>query len=196
MKITSMTADEMELKEGGASGMIVGGAFILVGPLVAYTLREATPYAPLIGIAAAVIGILLILFASSITVNASRTQGVIRFQKKRIVGTKNSQHAIADVFRIETRKTWRMESSSSSDGRPSQEQPVLVAQSVIVFKDGSELALDHQKSSSSVGVGGVAIMSGQGAETAMAAQVAKFLNVPFLEVMPPNMSGGINIIGS
>jgi hypothetical protein len=71
---------------------------------------------------------------------------------------------------------------------------MLVAQSVIVFKDGRELALDHQKTSSSTSVGGAVIMGGQGAETAIAAQVAKFLNVPFQEIMPPNMSGGTNII--
>ncbi len=73
-------------------------------------------------------------------------------------------------------------------------QPELVAQSVIVFKDGRELALDHQKNSSTTTVGGAMIMSGQGAETAIAAQVAKFLNVPFQEIMPPNMSSGTNII--
>jgi hypothetical protein len=30
----------------------------------------------------------------------------------------------------------------------------------------------------------------------MAAQVAKWLDVPFEEVMPPNMGGGINIIST
>jgi len=38
-------------------------------------------------------------------------------------------------------------------------------------------------------------MGGQGAETAIAAQVAKFLDVPFREIMPPNMGSGINVIG-
>jgi hypothetical protein len=72
-------------------------------------------------------------------------------------------------------------------------QPQLVAQSVIVFKDGRELALDHQKTSSTTSVGGVSVMSGQGAESAIAAQVAQFLNVPFEEIMPPNMGSGMNI---
>ena len=74
-------------------------------------------------------------------------------------------------------------------------QPVLVAQSVIVFKDGREVPLDHQKSSSGTSVGSVVLMGGQGAETAIAAHVAKFLDVPFQEIAPPNMSAGINIIG-
>jgi hypothetical protein len=35
----------------------------------------------------------------------------------------------------------------------------------------------------------VTLMGGQGAETAIAAQVAQFLNVPFQEIAPPNMGG-------
>jgi hypothetical protein len=42
-------------------------------------------------------------------------------------------------------------------------------------------------------VGGVSVMSGQGAESAIASQVAQFLNVPFEEIMPPNMGSGMNI---
>jgi hypothetical protein len=68
---------------------------------------------------------------------------------------------------------------------------MLVAQSVIVFRDGREIPLDHQKTSSLTTVGSVVLMGGQGAETAIAAQVAKFLNVPFQEIAPPNM--GMNI---
>jgi hypothetical protein len=76
---------------------------------------------------------------------------------------------------------------------------MLVAQSVIVFKSGKELALDHQKNSSSMQIGGAVLMSGQGSETAMANRVATFLGVPFQEIMPPNMmgmggmGGGLNI---
>jgi hypothetical protein len=69
---------------------------------------------------------------------------------------------------------------------------------VIVFKSGKELALDHQKNSSSMQVGSAVLMSGQGAETATANRVAAFLGVPFQEIMPPNMmgmgtGGGLNI---
>ena len=73
-------------------------------------------------------------------------------------------------------------------------QPVLVAQSVIVFKDGREVALDHQKTSSSMSVGSVVLMGGQGAEVAIANRVASFLSVPFQEIAPPNMGTGINIM--
>ncbi len=112
-----------------------------------------------------------------------------------MIGTKDTAYAIADVFRIETRKQWQMQNApSTGDGSPAAQTPTLVAQSVIVFKDGRELALDHQKTSSSMSMGSAVIMGGQGAETALAAQVAKFLEVPFQEIMPPGMGSGINII--
>jgi hypothetical protein len=82
---------------------------------------------------------------------------------------------------------------SANQGVQTQE-PVLVAQSVIVLKDGREVALDHQKTSSRTTVGSAVLMSGQGAESAVAAQVAKFLNVPFEEIGPANMGMGINIM--
>jgi hypothetical protein len=68
-----------------------------------------------------------------------------------------------------------------------------VAQLVIVFKSGSELMLDHQKTSSTTAVGSMVVTGGQAKESAIAAQVAEFLGVPFQEVMPPNMSSGVNI---
>ena len=68
---------------------------------------------------------------------------------------------------------------------------------VSVLKDGKELALSHEKTSSTTSIGSVTMMSGQAAQSAMASQVAQFLNVPFQEIAPPNMSSGINInIGS
>jgi hypothetical protein len=72
---------------------------------------------------------------------------------------------------------------------------MLVAQSVIVFKTGKELPLDHQKTSSSTSVGGVTFQSGQAKESALANQVAEFLGVPFFEIAPPPLvgMGGVNI---
>jgi hypothetical protein len=128
-------------------------------------------------------------------VNASKSSGQIRYQKKRLVGAQNTTYAIADVFRIETRRQWQMQNTADSANQGVQTQePVLVAQSVIVLKDGREVALDHQKTSSRTTVGSAVLMSGQGAESAVAAQVAKFLNVPFEEIGPANMGMGINIM--
>ena len=74
---------------------------------------------------------------------------------------------------------------------------VLVSQSVIVFKDGQELPLDHQKDASSgISLGPAVMMGGQGKEMAIATQVANFLGVPFQEIAPPGGGGmGINIGG-
>jgi len=194
MKINSLSPDELELKEGGTTGVVVGAALVIAGVLVGFFLRHSNSFAIWIALGLVAAGIAAILFSSSITVNANKASGQLRYQKKRLVGAQNSTYAIADVFRIETRKQWRMENApSSGDQRPPVQQPVLVAQSVIVFRDGRELALDHQKTSSTMSVGSTVLMSGQGAETAMAAQVAQFLNVPFQEIAPPNMGMGINI---
>jgi hypothetical protein len=197
MKITTLSADELELKEGGAAGVVVGATLMAAGVAAGIFLRQTSPFAIWIALGLAVAGILVILFSSSITLNASKRTGQLRYQKKRIVGTKDLSYSINDVFRIETRKEWRMQDApggaSENQGRPAQ-QPVLVAQSVIIFKNGQELALSHEKTSSTMSVGSAVMMSGQGAQSAMAAQVAQFLNVPFQEIAPPNMGMGINII--
>jgi hypothetical protein len=147
-----------------------------------------------IGLAILTIGVGVIFFASSITVDANKVKGQLLYQKKRLMGTETAVYSIGDIMRIETRKQWRVDNTPPSGNREvSMPQPVLVAQSVIVFKNGKELALDHQKNSSSMSMGSAVLMSGQGAETAIANQVASFLGVPFQEIMPPNMSSGINI---
>lgn len=196
MKIINVSPNEMELREGGATGIVIGiavvAAAVIAGIFLIRSHSSMIWVAPVLGVA----GIVAILFSSSITVNANRASGQLRYQKKRLVGTQNSTYSIADVFRIETRKQWRMQNEASTNDRPATQQPVLVAQSVIVFRDGQELALDHLKTSSSTSVGSTVLMGGQGAETAMAAQVAQFLNVPFQEIAPPNMGIGINIIQS
>jgi hypothetical protein len=197
MKITSKTTDKLELKEGGAASIFIGSAFVVAGALVEIYLRNSNSIAVWVGLGLVVVGIVVILFSSSITVNVDLGGGQLFYQKKRLLGTQNTTYAIADIFRIETRKQWQMQNApSNGDRAPAMQQPVLVAQSVIVFKDGRELALDHQKSSSSMSAGGMVLMGGQGAETAIAAQVAEFLKVPFQEIAPPNMGIGINIIGS
>ena len=143
----------------------------------------------------AAVGLAVILFSSSITVSANKASGRLFYQKKRLIGGQSSTYAIADIFRIETRRQWRMENTAPSGNRTdSMPRQVLVAQSVVVFKDGRELPLDHQKTSSSTTVGGVVLMGGQGKEVAIAARVANFLSVPFQEIAPPNTSLGINIM--
>jgi hypothetical protein len=144
MKITSQTADELVLTEGSTSGMIVGVALLIAGVAAAIFLREQTPLALWIGLALAVIGIVIVLFASSITVAVNKKTGQLSYQKKRLVGAHSSTYAIADIFRIETRKKWQVQNTPPSQNQGgSMPQAVLMAQSVIIFKDGRELALDH-----------------------------------------------------
>jgi hypothetical protein len=192
MKIVSQSSDELVMTEGSASGIVVGVVFVVAGGLTGVFLRQSIPYATWISLAMVLIGIGIVLFASSITVSASRKSGQLVYEKKRLAGGKTTNYAIADIFRIETRKQWRVD-NTPPQGNQQMPQPTLVAQSVIVFKNGSELALDHQKTSSTTSVGSMVMTGGQAAESAIAAQVAQFLGVPFQEIMPPNMSSGVNI---
>jgi Tfp pilus assembly PilM family ATPase len=194
MKIASQSANEIVLKEGSIQGMIVGMMCMIAGVCISYFLRQSNPYMIYIGLGVVALGIGVLLFSSSITVVANKTTGQLFYEKKRLVGAKSSTYAIDDVFRIETRRQWQVQNQTQPNSDQSVPQQVLVAQSVIVFKNGQELALDHQKQSSNTNVGGVVLMGGQGGEVAMAAQVAKFLGVPFQEISPPNMGMGINII--
>jgi len=185
MKIISQTSDELVLKEGSASGIAVGAAFAIAGVFVAYRFHSSSPIAIWIALGLAGIGLAVILLSSSITVSANKASGQLLYEKKRLVGGQNSTYAIADIFRIETRRQWRVENRpASGNSNESIPEPVLVSQSVIVFHDGRELALDHQKTSSNTTVGSVVLMGGQGAEAAIANRVATFLSVPFQEIAP------------
>ena len=192
MKIVNQSADELVLKEGSTTGIAIGVVFVIAGALGGYFLHHSSPIAIWIALGVVLIGAAAILFSTSITVDANKASGQISYQKKRLIGGQNSMYAIADVLRIETRKQWRVQNSPpAGDQNVSIPQPVLVWQSVIVFKDGRELPLDHQKTSSTTTIGPAVLMGGQGAEVAIAAQVAKFLSVPFEEIAPPNIGMGI-----
>ena len=193
MKIISQSSDEMVLKDGNLATMFIGAAFIVAGGLVWFKGHTSSPYAIWIALAMVAVGLGLILFGSAITVTANKAKGQLFYQKKRLIGGQNTTYAVSDILRIETRKQWRMENAANTGNQNAgmqQPQQVLVAQSVIVFKSGKELPLDHQKTSSTTSIGGAVLMSGQGKESAMAYQVANFLNVPFQEIAPPPMFGG------
>jgi hypothetical protein len=198
MKIVSQSSDELQLHEGSAQGIVVGAALLIGGLVAGFYLHASKPIALWIGLAAAVAGAGIIAFASAISVGATKSKDQIVYEKKRLVGAKTDLYKISDVLRIETRKQWRVENAGQPNQNSTPQQPVLVAQSVIVFKSGKELPLDHQKNSSSMQMGGAVLMSGQGAETAMANRVAEFLGVPFQEIVSPSMmgmgmGGGLNI---
>src|ERR1035438_8785617 len=158
MKVISQSADELVLQEGSTQGIVVGAALIVAGGFAGYKFHAASPIAIWIALALVVIGIGIILFSSSITVKANKSSGQLSYEKKRLIGAKNSTYAIANVLRIETRRQWRVENTvPSQDRADSMPQPMLVSQSVIVFKDGRELPLDHQKTASTTTVGSVSV---------------------------------------
>lgn len=196
MKIVSQTADELVLKEGDAKGIIAGIVLVLVGIGVAFYSQFSPSVALWIAIGVFIVGLALIFLSASITVDANKTSGQINYQTKRLIGGSAATYAVADVLRIETRKSWKMENNNASSERGvSMPRQVLVSQSVIVFKSGQELPLDHQNSSSSMSIGPAVMMGGSGKEVAIANQVATFLGVPFQEIAPPNGPIGINIGG-
>ena len=67
-------------------------------------------------------------------VDMNKISGQITYQTKRLIGGKTTMYAIADVLRIETRKSWKMEGG----GNRGQARSVLVAQSLIVFESGQD----------------------------------------------------------
>jgi hypothetical protein len=191
MKIVSQTSDELILKEGNASGMVLGIVFVIAGIGVGF--YSHAPNIIWVAIGLFIIGLVSILLSSSITVDINKTNGQLVYQKKSLVKGKTTTYATADILRIETRKEWRMEGSAASGNQSvSMPRQVLVSQSVIVFKDGTELPLDHQKNSSGMSVGSAVLMGGSGAEIAIANQVANFLGVPFQEIAPPTSGIRIN----
>jgi hypothetical protein len=197
MKIINQTTDTLALKEGDAKTIVIGTILVLAGIGVAFYAHFA-PSNPLwVAIGIFVVGLVTIFASSSITVDINKPNGQVVYQIKRVIGGKAATYATGDVLRIETRKSWRMENGNSNGRGASMPRQVLVSQSVIVFKDGQELALDHQNSASSgMSLGPAVMMGGSGKEVAIANQVATFLGVPFQEIAPPGGPMGINIGGN
>jgi hypothetical protein len=195
MKIINQTADELVLKEGDVKNIVAGAVLVLVGIGVMFY-AHFTASTPLwIAIGLCVVGLIVAFVSSSIAVDMNKTSGQIIYQTKRLIGGKTTSYATNDILRVETRKSWRMENSNAGGRGASMPRQVLMSQSVIVFKNGQELPLDHQKSSSGMSIGPAVMMGGSGSEVAIANQVATFLGVPFQEIAPPNGPMGINIGG-
>ena len=191
MKIINQTADELGLKEGNVNSIIFGIIFILGGIVLGFYSHFTPSNALWFGLGLFVVGIATLFVSSSITVDISKISGQITYQTKRLIGGKTATYPIADVLRIETRKSWKIEQGTRTGQTISAPRQVLVFQSVMVLKDGQELPLDHQNNSSSMSIGGATMMGGSGKEVAIASQVATFLGVPFQEIAPP--AGGLGI---
>ncbi len=201
MKIFNQDQNKMTLKDGNASGLIIGVVLIIVGAYGAYYLRSTDGSSSAVWVAAAVLlfGLITIFASSAIIVNIDKSQNQIAFQRKRLLGSKSQNYNIPDALRVELRKSYHMQSANrSSNGAMSMPQEVLSYQSVIIFKDGAELPLDNVKNSSGTSIGSAVLMGGAGKELSIASQVATFLNIPFQEVGPGSAPtvmgmGGINL---
>lgn len=171
MKIISLTPEELQLKEDGVAGIVIGSVMLGVGLLVAAILSQAGAFGILIGLLFACIGAGFLLFSSSISVIANRRTGQLWYQKKRLTGTQASVYNMGDVACVETRWNLVEQTSTDSDNYTTSRR-VLVSKSLIVLRDGRTLPLTHQKNAVRM------------ATPPMILQVAQFLNVPFRETNP------------
>ncbi len=170
------------MKDGNASSLVIGVILLLVGLYLSYHYYATSGFSNIIWVPVVVFvfGLVLILVSGSITVQINRSQ--ISFAKKSILAGKSAAYATQDAVRVELRKEYHMQQSTPAEkGAMSVPQEVLTSQSVIVFKDGTEVPLENAKSSGQ-SVAGV-LMSGQGKELSIANQVATFLGIPLQEIL-------------
>lgn len=187
MKIINQTTEEMVLKEGSQiSNIISGSFFVLAGGYFTYTILSSgtVGWVILAPIIFAFSGLLWLLLSAVVTISIQKTPGSIRYEKKRLTGTAVNTYNISDIVRVELRKQWQTERDTSAQGNTTATRQVLVSQTVVVFKDGTELPFGRTKSSGGMSGGFSVLMGGQGKEMAFANQVAQFLGVPFNEVSP------------
>ena len=192
MKIVNQTQDEMVLKDSGIWKMVFGVGFMIFGIVFGFMMYKSGGTH---GVSWAipgvlfVVGLLSVLFFPSIIVNINKANGQIVYQKKRLIGTRITTYAVADVSRIETRKQWEIQNTPRRSGVSTMNSSrlVLIVQSVLIFKDSKELPLDIAKGAASRSTSSYVALAGN--EASVAKKVAEFLNVPFQEIEPPSLGG-------
>jgi len=175
MNVTRLSEDELELRDRSPILVIIGGAGLIVAGLffeaVVYLAGSAQQGDDAVlfriffwlGLTAILTGILLLLLHRTLIVNANSSSGRLRCQWVRAFGSRSKTYLAADVGRIEKRKIF-----SSNPDFTSGDWSILF---VIVFKDGKDLWLSTTNQPSRYSQ-----------QTAMAIQLAEFLNVPFLDL--------------
>jgi hypothetical protein len=189
MKIISQDSNQMALKDGNiAGGVFIGIIMVGVSGYWAYYLLTApgqqTQIAWIAGIIA-LVGLIVIFATSSISVTIDKSQGRIAFNKKRIIGGTAQAQNIADAVRIELRRGSYETTNSNQQGfSMNGGRQVMESQTVILFKDGTEMPLENMKKrSGGSGIIGVGVMmAGEGKERLISQQVATFIGVPFEEM--------------
>jgi len=192
MKIITQDQNQIVLKDGNIAGLIIGAATVIAGGYFFYHEYSFSGFSNTIWIAAAIIavGLIMIFLNSTITVVLDKAQSQITFSTRRLVGGRAKVYNIRDVARVELREAYHMQAGATGpNGARSMPREVLNYQSVIILKDGTQLPLEHQKSSGGTSVGGIGIMGGTGKELSMSNQVAGFLGVPFQEIGPGSAPG-------
>lgn len=173
MKIVNQNINEMFLKEGNTPCILFGLLFIIVGSGV-LLLAHSLPIIPtLILLLFIIIGLAVIFLTSSIEIKINKITGNITYINKRLVGANTKLYLISDIIGIQTYKNW----ARDSHGR------TLLFRSVFVFKDGSQLPIDHPKSSgNSIAVLGLTKpLIDMNSSAYVGNQIAVFMNIPFKE---------------
>ena len=200
MKIKTQTESYLSVDDGNISTIILGSVFFLIGVWAGYTLLNSSNNQVgswVVTIVFVTVGLAIVLFSYSIIVDFDKTNGQVTYQEKGLIRNKKANYNIFDIVRIETRKGWKTTTSTNKNGLSTSNQ-VPVSQSFIVFKDGSDLALNRQVSQSSgVLISGISINTDGG----FANSIATFLSVPFQVINPnitenvinTNLGGGIQL---
>jgi Tetraspanin family. len=200
MKIINQSENQMSLKDGNVTSLILGAVFIIVGVFGAFGIYSASRFSIPFWVMAVffLIGLIIIFTSAAILVTIDKTQNQISFLKKRLIGSKAQNYNIQNVLRVELRKSYKMEAGTrNQNGTITPPRQILQHQAVIVFKDGTEVPLENVKNSSGVGIGAEVLLGGTGKELSISNQIANFLGVPFQEIGPgaaPTIGiGGIKI---
>lgn len=182
MKLVTQTADEIVLKDSDWNKLIFGIVFVIVGvcilPIIIGEVAHGS-FVILILLLFPIIGIWMAVSASWFTVDMNKTTGQIVVSRRQLIGGGAQTYAISDAARVELRKAYQQSGRSST----------LVHQSVLVLRDGTEVALDHSSGGSTgVSINNMPVLLGMsGKELSIGEQVATFLGVPFQEIQPPGM---------
>lgn len=190
MKIISQTSDQMVLKDSNGWGVFIAVITILFGFLFTFwgTSGGFGIGNIIFWIIALAVAFTAIFMNPSFMLSINKSGGTIFFHMKRIILSKTATYQISDIARIELRKIYRNTNKGTQ----------VVTQSVIIFKDGSEVPLEGKKAERPMGVFGM-VMGGDSAkqtkELSISEQAANFIGVPFQEISPDNNSAGINLPG-
>ena len=184
MKIISQTPDQMIIADPSASGWIYGAVIMILGLIVGYfALSQKQEVTTIVTIGFLIVGFVVIMLNKSRTTTINKTSGQIILQKKSIIGSTSFNYAIADVAQVEIRERVSFRNPSPRSSGMALPRPNIVHQTILVFKDGTSVALEHAHSGPRVGIDimGIPVSTELGRDnvTSIAEVIAMFIGVPF-----------------